>query len=105
MEAAVPRGVLLGVAGTAMDGADVFVLCGMGKLFVNFFSDSFLPAQIMAPAKAGSDEQHSRASKPNGHGRAAELTQNDQRSDQKKSRDQDPLSVHGVSPRHPRTSG
>src|SRR5438874_9957083 len=97
MEAAVPGGVLLWVAGAAMDGADVFVLRGVRKLFVNFLSGDFLFAQIMTPAKARSDEQNSRASKPKGHDRTAELTQDDQRSDQKKSRDEEPLSVHGIS--------
>src|SRR5213595_3577821 len=99
MKAAVPGSVLLGVAGAAIGGAYIFVLCGVRKFFLSFLSGDFLFAQIVTAAKAGADEENSRAPEPSRHGTTAELTQNDQRCNHEKSRDQEPLSVHAEAER------
>src|SRR5437868_15367037 len=104
MEAAMPGGVLLRVTGAAMDGTDVFVFYGMRQLFSNFLSGDFVLLQIVTPAKAGANKQHSRASEANNEWKTAHLSENDDSGSQQKSRNKDPFSVHGNSPRNQRTS-
>src|SRR5437667_2853540 len=94
MKALMPRGILLGMAGAAIGRADVLVLDGVRESFADLAPGQFVSLQIARPAKAGPDQQNRRASNPNQQRRTAELSQDDQRSSQKESRQQEPFSVH-----------